>query len=338
MAAIEPVGGRRGSRDGGRRRRGWKRSAVVVVLVAAGALTPGSGAAGALHGKPKDPEKELAKLTKRAAQLSKEYRGELVALEEAKDAADRAAEDARRFNREWERSRTVISRLAAQSYMNGRMAAVPLIAGADPGGMIRDAAVLEHLSSSNARRVWTVQVLAARADRSRQLAETKVAEVREQIEDLEKQRARVKKLLAKYRPEPPSSGGGRPDGVRGTKSPIVGNSMTARMRSVLVAIDGKYGAFPTIGCYRSGDPQDHGQGQACDFMETTGGRMPSANARAHGDAVAQYATGNASRLGIKYVIWRQRIWDVRSGGGWRSMEDRGSVTANHYDHIHISVL
>jgi hypothetical protein len=66
--------------------------------------------------------------------------------------------------------------------------------------------------------------------------------------------------------------------------------------------------------------------------------MPSASARAHGDAVAQYAISNASSLGVKYVIWRQRIWDVRSGGGWRAMEDRGSVTANHYDHVHISVL
>jgi hypothetical protein len=47
---------------------------------------------------------------------------------------------------------------------------------------------------------------------------------------------------------------------------------------------------------------------------------------------------NAGRLSLMYVIWKQRIWDTRSGGGWRQMEDRGSVTANHFDHPHVSVL
>ena len=38
------------------------------------------------------------------------------------------------------------------------------------------------------------------------------------------------------------------------------------------------------------------------------------------------------------VIWAQHIWTpVRSSEGWRSMPDRGSPTANHYDHVHISV-
>ncbi len=34
-----------------------------------------------------------------------------------------------------------------------------------------------------------------------------------------------------------------------------------------------------------------------------------------------------------YVIWRQRYND---GSGWDPMEDRGSITANHYDHVHVS--
>lgn len=43
--------------------------------------------------------------------------------------------------------------------------------------------------------------------------------------------------------------------------------------------------------------------------------------------------------GIMYIIYRQRIWDVRmASSGWVPMEDRGSITANHYDHVHISVF
>ncbi|WP_131763365.1 hypothetical protein, partial [Actinomadura fibrosa] len=131
---------------------------------------------------------------------------------------------------------------------------------------------------------------------------------------------------------------GRPDGARGRSTPITGNMMTPTMRGVLLEINGMFGPFPTIGCYRgTGDPQDHGDGRACDFMESTAGAMPSASAQRHGDQVAQYAVANARRLGISYVIWRQHIWNVR-GGGWRPMADRGSITQNHYDHVHISVL
>lgn len=131
---------------------------------------------------------------------------------------------------------------------------------------------------------------------------------------------------------------GRPDGAAGDRTPITGNRMTPAMRTVLLEIAGLFGPFPVIGCHRStGDPQDHGDGRACDFMESTGGRMPSAGAQRHGDQVARYAVANARRLGISYVIWRQHIWNVR-GGGWRPMADRGGLTQNHYDHVHISVL
>ncbi|MES9541296.1 hypothetical protein [Actinomadura sp. NPDC000600] len=131
---------------------------------------------------------------------------------------------------------------------------------------------------------------------------------------------------------------GRPDGAVGDRSPITGNMMTPTMRTALLEIARMFGPFPVIGCYRStGDPQDHGDGRACDFMESTGGRTPSAGAQRHGDQVARYAVANARRLGISYVIWKQHIWNVR-GGGWRPMEDRGSITQNHYDHVHISVL
>ncbi|MEV5575829.1 hypothetical protein AB0L06_37825 [Spirillospora sp. NPDC052269] len=133
---------------------------------------------------------------------------------------------------------------------------------------------------------------------------------------------------------------GRPDGVSTARSPITGNTVTPTMRDVVLEIDGTFGPFPTIGCYRSGaDAQDHAEGRACDFMESGGGAMPSAAAQRHGDQVAAYAVANASRLGVSYVIWKQHIWNIaRASEGWRPMADRGGITANHYDHVHISVL
>ena len=59
----------------------------------------------------------------------------------------------------------------------------------------------------------------------------------------------------------------------------------------------------------------------------------------NGGPLADYAKANAKRLGVLYVIWNQRIWSVaRSSEGWRKMEDRGSDTQNHKDHVHVSFI
>ena len=54
-----------------------------------------------------------------------------------------------------------------------------------------------------------------------------------------------------------------------------------------------------------------------------------------GDEVAAFAMAHAAEFHITYIIWRQRIWSP--GGSWRPMADRGGATANHFDHVHISV-
>ena len=90
-------------------------------------------------------------------------------------------------------------------------------------------------------------------------------------------------------------------------------------------------AFPQVSSWggRSGSGGDHGSGHALDIMCT--GSL--------GDAIAAYVRSHAGQLGVSYVIWSQHIWSVERGSeGWRTMPDRGSVTANHYDHVHVSVF
>lgn len=62
------------------------------------------------------------------------------------------------------------------------------------------------------------------------------------------------------------------------------------------------------------------------------GQLPSDD-NALGDEVAAFALAHQADYGIWYVIWRQRYND---GSGWDPMEDRGSITQNHYDHVHVS--
>lgn len=54
-----------------------------------------------------------------------------------------------------------------------------------------------------------------------------------------------------------------------------------------------------------------------------------------GEAIAEWVMNHRTELGLKYVIWGQRIWDIRNDQlkpwvQWDHMEDRGSITANHW--------
>ena len=56
-----------------------------------------------------------------------------------------------------------------------------------------------------------------------------------------------------------------------------------------------------------------------------------------GNELAEHAKANAGTYSVQYIIWQQRIYNVdRASAGWRLMEDRGSATANHRDHVHIT--
>lgn len=70
-------------------------------------------------------------------------------------------------------------------------------------------------------------------------------------------------------------------------------------------------------------PSDHPRGLALDFKVD----------KKTGDTLAACALENRDRLAVKYVIWQQQI---SYGNGWKLMDDRGSPTANHMGHVHIS--
>ncbi|HGR8727296.1 TPA: LysM peptidoglycan-binding domain-containing protein [Streptococcus pneumoniae] len=86
--------------------------------------------------------------------------------------------------------------------------------------------------------------------------------------------------------------------------------------------------------YRPGDSGDHGKGLAIDFMVPERSEL--------GDKIAEYAIQNMASRGISYIIWKQRFYapfDSKYGPAntWNPMPDRGSVTENHYDHVHVSM-
>jgi hypothetical protein len=54
-----------------------------------------------------------------------------------------------------------------------------------------------------------------------------------------------------------------------------------------------------------------------------------------GNAVVQYHIAHWNELGVEYIIYKQRILTSPTGA-WKAMEDRGSATANHMDHVHVN--
>ncbi|MFI5710529.1 SH3 domain-containing protein [Kribbella sp. NPDC051620] len=90
--------------------------------------------------------------------------------------------------------------------------------------------------------------------------------------------------------------------------------------------------FPSVTSYgglRSGDSgSEHSTGHALDIMVS--GET--------GQEIADWLRANRKAMGVSQLIWQQHIWTVqRSSEGWRAMEDRGGATANHYDHVHVTV-
>ncbi len=294
----------------GRGLRTW--GGVVAVAVACSLLATSARAAapaalmrdgGLLHAGSPTP---LDQLEAQAAELSKKYRGQLQVLSGAKAAAE------------------VVARLATASYEGSAPdQALAFFAGGDPQQVLGRSATIDYLAQQRDARDEQLHRLMVEGESARQAAQAKVAELQRIVASLAGQQDRVKHLLAQFRPQ----------------SPTIGDSITPRMHEVRDEVDRRFGPFSAIGCYRPGSDGEHPLGRACDFMLSTGGVMPAAASVQKGYDIAAWAQANASRLGIMYIIYRQRIWDVRMpSSGWVPMENRGSITANHYDHVHISVF
>ena len=105
---------------------------------------------------------------------------------------------------------------------------------------------------------------------------------------------------------------------------------TAALKEEIAA---KYG-ITEFSLYRPGDSGDHGKGLAADFIVGDNTEL--------GNQVAADVTSNMTERGISYVIWQQQFYApfesiYGPANTWNQMPDRGSVTENHYDHVHVSM-
>ena len=119
-----------------------------------------------------------------------------------------------------------------------------------------------------------------------------------------------------------------------TPTPVNVNTtgLQPQAAAYMTEIANLYG-ITSFSTYRAGDTGDHGTGLAVDFI------VPESSAL--GDQIAEYTAANMASRGVSYIIWKQRFYaPFNSIYGpaytWNLMPDRGSITENHYDHVHVS--
>lgn len=125
-----------------------------------------------------------------------------------------------------------------------------------------------------------------------------------------------------------SSSSGRGSGYdwNAANSCSCARGLTQNSMRVLAAVKYSFPNMSSIGGVRPDSIADHPSGRALDFMTTNKG---------YGDSIANMLISRSGELNIEYIIWYQRIWFP--GKGWRQMENRGGTTANHMDHVHVTV-
>ena len=104
-------------------------------------------------------------------------------------------------------------------------------------------------------------------------------------------------------------------------------------KHLIEVVKGLFPQITSVGTLRPGTSGEHNHGLAADFM------IPDyKNNVALGWNIAHYVMDHAAELGVKYIIWQQSIWITSEPGkGWRKMASRGNDTANHYDHVHVTL-
>ena len=130
--------------------------------------------------------------------------------------------------------------------------------------------------------------------------------------------------------------GGLPEVTAAELADPAMNGLTPHTKKMKVALAKKFG-ITSFSLFREGDDDGtghgHNSGMAVDFM------VPVNSAQ--GDQLAEYLTKHMDELGVYYVIWKQRFYMPQQNiygpaNTWNMMPNRGGITANHYDHVHVS--
>ena len=137
--------------------------------------------------------------------------------------------------------------------------------------------------------------------------------------------------LSKTKPGNDGGGSGSGGGLSGSTKGLKPNAL-----KVIAAVRSDWPQIKVFGGVHPDPLPDHPSGRAVDLMIPN---YKSAAGKKLGHDMSRWLEAHHTELGINYIIWDQHIWNVqRDSQGWRSMASRGSDSANHKNHVHVTVL
>ena len=194
-------------------------------------------------------------------------------------------------------------------------------------------AAKEAEAKAKAAKEAEAKVKAAKEAKAKKAAELKAKQ------EADAKAKAVKEAEAKKAPEAKQTttvAGGLPEVTAAELADPAMNGLTPHTKKMKVALAKKFG-ITSFSLFRAGDDDGtghgHNSGMAVDFM------VPVNSAQ--GDQLAEYLTKHMDELGVYYIIWKQRFYMPQfniygPANTWNLMPNRGGVTANHYDHVHVS--
>ena len=179
----------------------------------------------------------------------------------------------------------------------------------------------------------------AKAKQEAEAKEKQEAEVKQEAEAKAKQEAEAKakaKQEAEAKAKQEAGKNGLPEVTAAELADPAMNGLTEHTKKMKVALAKKFG-ITNFSMFREGDDDGtghgHNTGMSVDFM------IPAGSTK--GDELAEYLTKNMNESGVYYVIWKQRFYMPQfniygPANTWNLMPNRGGITANHFDHVHVS--
>ncbi|MFC6879739.1 MULTISPECIES: C40 family peptidase [Actinomadura] len=207
MEPLRPASLSRSERSGacsagaGRAARFRRRGAVLTGALAALALASPTVAA---HADPEPSTKDLkaqaTKLADQLEQLTEQYNGLKVKLQQSQRAAKVATENAKRQEKALQAVRDKVGNLAATSYMQGGSdPTASFVASQDPQAFLDQAATLHYFASQDGSKVQGLMQAMQAAQRARKAAEERARQVSDLRGRLEAQRKKVSQTYEKTR-------------------------------------------------------------------------------------------------------------------------------------------
>jgi len=323
---------------------------MVAALVTCTAMV--FGVAGPANAEP-DDEGGTASLREQLDAAARGYLDATTKLENSQKKQKALAQQVVLVEVELVAQNAAVAQLAAAAYRSGPLASTSaLFASEDPAMLMDRLALLGAISAHDAAKVEELKTTRAELAEAKAAIDIEIAEQRKQRDEMAKKKRAAEKALA-------SVGGGQTTGFGGSGSasatpaprnadgswpaetcrlddPTTSGCITPRTLHALQQAKAA-GYTRYVSCYRSSGSGEHPKGRACDFAAAVGGFGGTAYGgdKTYGTNLANYFKANASRLGVLYVIWYRQIWMASTG--WRAYSGSGSPSADHTNHVHLSV-